>query len=46
MEKKLTGLKEKSFAYQGSIVEVFAGLSVWPGIRSVIDRINANAVAA
>lgn len=35
-----------SFADNGSIVEVFTDLTVWLGIRSIIERINANAVAA
>lgn len=30
----------------GSIVEVFTDLSVWVGIKKVIDQINANAIAA
>ena len=33
-------------ADQGSIVEVFTDLSVWAGIRKVIERVNANAIAA
>ena len=30
---------------QGSIVEVFTDLSVWAGIKKIIDKINANAAA-
>ena len=30
----------------GSIVEVFTDLTLWIGIKRVIDRINANALAA
>lgn len=30
---------------RGSVVEIFTDLSVWMGIRKVIDMINANAVA-
>ena len=30
----------------GSVVEVFTDLSVWLGIKRVIDNINSNAVAA
>ena len=33
-------------ADNGSIVEVFTDLSVWVGIKKVIDQINANAIAA
>lgn len=28
-----------------SIVDIFTDMSVWMGIKSVIDKINANAVA-
>ena len=34
------------FTYNGSIVEVFSDLTLWIGIKRVIDRINANAIAA
>ena len=46
MMKDLSVLQESSFAYRGSIVEVFKDISVWLGIKSVIDQINANALAA
>ena len=39
-------LQEPPFTDQGSIVDVFSDLSVWIGIKKVIDRVNANAVAA
>lgn len=42
----LSVLQEPPFTDQGSIVEVFTNLSVWMGIRSIIDRINANACIA
>lgn len=35
----------KMFTDRGSVVEIFTDLSVWMGIRKVIDMINANAVA-
>ncbi len=38
-------LQEPPFTDQGSVVEVFTDLSVWLGIRAVIEQINANAVA-
>lgn len=43
--KDLSVLQEPPFTDQGSIVEVFTDLSVWMGIRKVIDSVNANAVA-
>ncbi len=45
MMKDLSVLQEPPFTDQGSVVEVFTDLSVWLGIRAVIDRINANALA-
>ncbi len=43
--KDLSVLQESPFTDQGSIVDVFADLSVWAGIKSIIDQINANAAA-
>ena len=43
--KDLSVLQEPPFTDRGSIVEVFADISVWLGIKNVIDRINANAAA-
>lgn len=45
MMKDLSVLQEPPFTDCGSIVEVFTDLSVWAGIRQVIESINANAVA-
>ena len=45
MMKDLSVLQEPPFTDRGSIVEVFSDLTLWAGIKSVIDRINANAVA-
>ncbi len=45
MMKDLSVLQETPFTDRGSIVEVFTDLSVWMGIKKVIDRINANAAA-
>ena len=45
MMKDLSVLQESPFTDQGSIVDVFADLSVWAGIKSIIDQINANAAA-
>lgn len=38
-------LQEPPFTDRGSIVEIFTDLSLWAGIKSVIDQINANAAA-
>nr|WP_270395597.1 type I restriction-modification enzyme R subunit C-terminal domain-containing protein [Mediterraneibacter massiliensis] len=46
MMKDLSVLQETPFTDQGSIVEVFTDLSVWMGIRRVIEQVNANALAA
>ena len=46
MMKDLSVLQEAPFTDQGSIVEVFTDLSVWMGIRRVIEQVNANALAA
>lgn len=45
MMKDMSVLQESPFSDQGSVVDVFADLSVWMGIRSIIERINANAAA-
>lgn len=45
MMKDLSVLQESPFTDRGSVVEIFTDLSVWMGIRGVIDRINANAAA-
>ena len=46
MMKDLSVLQETPFTDQGSIVEVFTDLTVWLGIRRIIEQVNANAVAA
>lgn len=43
--KDLSVLQESPFTDQGSVVEIFTDLTVWTGIRKIIDSINANAVA-
>lgn len=45
MMKDLSVLQEAPFTDQGSIVEVFTDLSLWTGIKQIIDQINANAAA-
>ena len=43
--KDMAVLQEPPFTDHGSIVEVFSDLTLWLGIKAVIDRINANAIA-
>ena len=43
MMKDLSVFQEPPFTDQGSVVEVFTDLSLWLGIKAVIDRINSNA---
>lgn len=45
MMKDFSVLQESPFTDQGSVVEIFTDMTVWSGIRKVIDSINANAVA-
>lgn len=44
--KDLSVLQEPPFTDKGSVVEVFTDLTVWMGIRKIIDRVNANALVA
>ena len=44
--KDLAVLQEPPFTDHGSIVEVFTDLTLWVGIKRIIERINANALAA
>ena len=46
MMKDLSVLQESPFTDQGSVVEIFADLNVWMGIRKIIESINDNAIAA
>jgi len=43
--KDLSVLQDAPFTDRGSIVEIFTDLSLWMGIKQVIDNINANAIA-
>ncbi len=45
MMKDLSVLQESPFTDRGSIVDLFSDMSLWSGIRKVIDQINANAIA-
>ena len=45
MMRDLSVLQESPFTDQGSVVEIFKDLTVWMGIRKVIDTINNNAAA-
>ena len=44
--KDLSVLQEPPFTDKGSIVEVFSDMSVWLGIRNIIEVVNSNALAA
>ena len=44
--KDLSVLQGPPFTDKGSIVEVFSDMSVWLGIRNVIEVVNSNASAA
>lgn len=43
--KDLSVLQESPFTDKGSVVDIFTDLTVWMGIRKIIDQVNANAVA-
>lgn len=42
--KDLSVLQEPPFTDQGSIVDVFDDLTMWMGIRKIIQTVNENAV--
>ena len=46
MMKDLSVLQESPFTDQGSIVEVFTDITLWLGIRKVIEQVNSNALVA
>ena len=43
MMKDFSVLQESPFTDHGSVVEIFTDVTVWMGIKKVIDTINANA---
>lgn len=45
LRKDLSVLQDSPFTDRGSIVDIFSDMSVWVGIRKIIEQINANAVA-
>lgn len=45
MMKDLSVLQESPFTDKGSVAEIFTDMTVWMGIRKVIDQINTNAAA-
>ena len=45
MMKDFSVLQEYPFTDYGSIVDIFTDMTVWMGIKKVIDTINANAAA-
>ena len=42
--KDMSILREAPFSDRGSIVEIFTDVTVWAGIKKIIDKINANAI--
>ena len=44
--KDLSVLQDAPFTDNGSIVDVFTDITLWLGIKKIIEKINANAVAA
>ena len=46
MMKDFSVLQESPFTDQGSVVDIFTDVTVWAGIRKVIEQINANAQTA
>lgn len=46
MMKDLSVLQEAPFTDQGSVVELFTDMTIWLGIRKVIEQVNANVLAA
>ena len=44
--KDFSVLQEAPFTDKGSIVEVFADVSVWMNVRKIIESVNANALVA
>lgn len=44
--KDFSVLQDAPFTDNGSIVEVFTDLTLWTGIKRVIDKINSNALVA
>lgn len=44
--KDLSVLQESPFTDQGSVVDVFADVTIWMGIRKAIEKVNANALVA
>lgn len=45
MMRDFSVLQELPFTDQGSVAEIFTDLTVWFGIKKVIDTINDNAAA-
>ena len=45
MLKDFSVLQESPFTDRGSVGEIFTDMTVWLGIRRVIDTINTNAAA-
>ena len=43
--KDLSVLQESPFTDKGSVVEIFTDMTLWMGIRKIIEQVNANSVA-
>lgn len=44
MMKDFSVFQESPFTDRGSVVEIFTDLTMWVGIRKIIDTINTNTV--
>ena len=44
--KDLSVLQEPPFTDKGSVAEIFTDLTVWMGIRKIIEQVNTNALVA
>ena len=44
MIKNMAVLQEAPFNTRGSIIDLFKDLSIWQGIKKIIDKVNANAL--
>ena len=42
--KYISVIMDVPFTVRGSVVEIFADITVWQGIRKTVEQINANAL--
>ena len=45
IQNDMSVLQEPPFTDRGSVVDIFTDVTIWLGIRAVIDQINTNAAA-